>query len=72
MSNASSSFDPTSASSTTGSAICVCALFGIGLGAYVSGRSAETKSGFYNAALSTTCSSVCLFVLALWIFFQYD
>lgn len=70
MSNA--SFDPTSASSTTASALCICALFGIGLGAYVAGRSAETKAGFYTPALSTVCSAVCLFVVALWIFFQYD
>jgi hypothetical protein len=70
MSN--SSFDPTSSSSATGSALCVCAIFGLGLGAYVAGRSADTKSGYYNAALSTTCSAACLFLIALWIFFQYD
>ncbi len=66
------SFDPTSSSSMTGSALCVCALFGMGLGGYVAGRSSENKSGFYNAAMSTACSGICLFLAALWIFFQYD
>lgn len=68
----SSSFDPTSSSSTTGSALCVCALFGMGLGAYVAGRSADTNTGYTTPAFSIVCSGVCLFLVALWIFFQYD
>lgn len=71
MTNA-SSFDPTSSSSATASGICICALFSMGLGAYVAGKSSENKSGYYNAAMSAASFGICAFLVALFIFFQYD
>lgn len=72
-SSSSSSFDPLSSSSTTGSIMVTIALFCLCLAAFNLGKQRNNKAeSIYQVSWWSIPSAICLFLAALSIFFAYD
>ena len=69
----SQSFDPMSASSTTGSILTTVALFCLCLAAFNLGKTRDNKANsMYQLSWWSIPSAACMFLAALCIFFAYD
>lgn len=73
MPSTSTSFDPTSVSSTTASALTIIALFCMCMASYNMGKTRDNRSSsLYQLSWWSAPSAVCILLIALCIFFNYD